>query len=62
MVEGNEDSGTALRSEPGKKMLAHALSNEYCVLEFNELDDGTMHVVDITEHVKQLEEWAREER
>jgi len=55
------DDGSPLQSDKGKQMLAHALSNEYCVLEFNEMDDDTMHVVDITEHVEQLEEWAREE-
>lgn len=43
-------------SEKGKEILAHAMASEYCVLEFNEMDDGSMNVVDITEHVRQLEE------
>lgn len=54
------DDGVPMRSETGKEILLHAMSKEYCVLEFNTMDDGTEHIVDITEHVEQLEEMARE--
>lgn len=43
-------------SPKGKQILAYAFEEGDCVLEFNEMDDGSLHVVDITEHVRQLEE------
>lgn len=49
-----EDS-VPVKSETGKSILAHAMNEEYCVLEFNEMDDGSLTVADITEHVRQLE-------
>lgn len=61
MVDDNENGGTGLRSEQGKQMLAHAMSKDYCVLEFQEPEDGEMRVLDITDHVEQLEEWAEQE-
>lgn len=45
-----------MRSEKGKQILAHAMAQEYCVLEFSEMDDGSHRIVDITEHVEALEE------
>lgn len=45
-----------LRSKKGKQILAHITSKDYGVLEFNKMDDGTIMVCDITEHVEQLEE------
>lgn len=45
----------SIQSETGKSILAHAMNEEYCVLEFNEMDNGSLAVADITEHVRQLE-------
>jgi hypothetical protein len=45
-------------SEKGKEILAHAVNKEHCVIEFSEMDDGSMHIADITEHVERLEEQA----
>lgn len=39
-----------------KEILAYAFNSEYCVLEFTELDDGEMHVTDVTDHLRQLEQ------
>lgn len=44
-----------MKSEKGKEILMHAANSEYCVLEFEEMDDGSMQVRDITEHHRQLE-------
>lgn len=46
-------------SEKGKEILAHAMNKEYCVIEFSEMDDGSMQIADITEHVEKLEEQQR---
>lgn len=45
-----------VRSDTGKSILQYAMASEYCVLEFQEQEDGSMNVVEITEHVKRLEE------
>ena len=45
-----------MRSDKGKEILAHVMEKEHCVLEFSEMDDGTMHIADITKHVEKLEE------
>jgi hypothetical protein len=45
-------------SEKGKAILARAMQEDYCVLEFDTRDDGTTTVADITDHVQQLEEMA----
>lgn len=45
-----------MNSDKGKQILAYAMNSEHCVLEFSELDNGEMHVVDITDHVEALEE------
>lgn len=52
--EGTEDAVPA-DSSIGKQILAHAMAEEYCVLEFTELDDGELMVADITDHLRQLE-------
>lgn len=44
-----------IQSTKGKDILAHALNAEYCVLEFEATDDGSLMVADITEHVRELE-------
>jgi hypothetical protein len=46
----------AVESAPGKQALLYAMNSDYCVLEFRERDDGTMVVMEITEHLEQLEE------
>jgi len=48
-------TGAPMKSSRGKEILIHAMSNEYCVLEFKEMDNGEHRVMDITEHVEQLE-------
>lgn len=47
--------GEPVDSPEGKKVIAYAMNNDYCVLEFSELDDGSMYVADITDHLRQLE-------
>jgi len=47
--------GVPIDGERGKQILAYAMNEGDVVLEFNEMDDGSLHVVDITEHVRQLE-------
>jgi hypothetical protein len=47
-----------VKSEKGKQILAHAMQKDYCVLEFSTTDDGVNQVMDITEHVQELEEIA----
>lgn len=48
--------GVPMRSDRGKEILAHAMSEDYVVLEFSKMDDGSHRIVDITEHVEALEE------
>lgn len=50
------DDGVPMRSDKGKEILAHAMAQEYCVLEFSKMDDGSHRIVDITDHVEALEE------
>lgn len=50
------EDGVPMRSDRGKEILAHAMSKEYCVLEFSEMDDGSHRIVDITDHVETLEQ------
>lgn len=50
------EGSVPVKSERGKEILAHAMNKEYCVLEFSEMDDGSMQIADITEHVEALEE------
>jgi len=45
-----------MKSERGKEILVHAMQEDYCVLEFTKMDNGEHRVMDITEHVEQLEE------
>lgn len=47
-----------VNKQKGKEILMHAVKEEYCVLEFSRMDDGSMNIVDITDHHKQLEEMA----
>lgn len=53
MVRNDESS---VRSPQGKEIIAYAMNSEYCVLEFTEMDDGSMTVADVTDHLRQLEE------
>lgn len=50
------EGSVPVRSDKGKEILAYAMEKEHCVLEFSEMDDGTMHIADITKHVEKLEE------
>lgn len=52
------DGGTEMTSDQGAEILAHAYHSDYCVLEFKERDDGTKIIMDITDHVEQLEKIA----
>lgn len=45
-----------LKSEKGKEILAYATRQEQCILEFRRMDTGEMTVVDITDHVRRLED------
>jgi len=47
-----------MKSQKGKEILAQAMAQDYCVLEFTTQDNGKTHVADITEHVEQLEAMA----
>ena len=44
-----------MHSDRGKQILVHAMQKEYCVLEFQQMDNGEHRVMDITDHVEQLE-------
>lgn len=50
------DEGVPMRSDRGKEILAHAMAQEHCVLEFSQMDDGSHRIVDITKHVEALEQ------
>lgn len=52
----DEEDQVPLRSERGKEILAWATNQDYVILEFNEMDDGSTMIVDITGHVQELEE------
>lgn len=52
----DEFEGTPLGSEKGKEILAWAMNQDYCVLEFTKMDDGTTRVMPITDHVEMLED------
>lgn len=61
--EGNRESTSSrvteaapMRSPLGKEILAYASGQEYCILEFAEMDDGSMRVAVITDHVRALED------
>jgi hypothetical protein len=41
--------------DAAREAIHYALNSDYCVLEFEETDDG-MRIVDITDHVEALEE------
>jgi hypothetical protein len=43
--------------DAAREAIHYALNSDYCVLEFEETDDG-MQILDITDHVRQLEEMA----
>lgn len=47
-----------LDTEKGKEILMYAVEKEHCVIEFSKMDDGSMNIIDITEHVERLEEQA----
>jgi hypothetical protein len=49
------DDGVEMTGEKGPEILAHAYNSGYCVLEFKTRDDGTTIIMDITDHVEQLE-------
>lgn len=49
------DDSVPIQSKIGKQLLAHAMAEEYCVLEFRDTEDGDLLVADITEHLQQLE-------
>lgn len=55
MADQEPDDAVPADSSVGKQILAHAMAEEYCVLEFTELDDGDLMVADITDHLRQLE-------
>jgi hypothetical protein len=44
-----------MKSDRGKEILAHAMAQDRCVLEFKQQDDGTHVIMDITDHVEALE-------
>jgi len=54
-------SEVPMKSETGKEILAQAMAQDYCVLEFTTDDTGTTQVADITTHVEQLETMALED-
>lgn len=41
--------------DAAREAIHYALNSEHTVLEFTELDNGKMNIVDITEHHRQLE-------
>lgn len=45
-----------MKSERGREILAYAMQETPCVLEFDENESGDVMVADITDHVNQLEE------
>ena len=45
-----------LDTPKGKEILMYAAGREQCILEFARMDDGTMTVADITDHVRALED------
>lgn len=47
--------GEPIDSEKGKQILAHAMSKDYCVLEFDS-KEHTTQIMDITDHHRQLEQ------
>lgn len=49
-----------LFSEKGKEILGYAYMEGDTVLEFKEREDGTLMVMDITDHVRALEEKVTE--
>lgn len=49
------DDSTPVRSDKGKEILAYAMGQSYCVLEFTQLDNGEIMVTDVTDHLRQLE-------
>lgn len=48
-------SGVPMDSEMGKEILAWVMAQEYAVLEFAEMDNGEMRIMDITDHHLELE-------
>lgn len=56
-----DDERAPAKSEKGKEILAYAFNEGDCVLEFQEQPDGTVTVMDITEHVRQLEAFVLED-
>jgi len=38
-----------------EEALLHAMSKDYCVLEFKVLDNGERRIMEITDHVQELE-------
>lgn len=55
MTDDAPEDAVPAQSDTGRQILAHAMAEEYCVIEFTALDDDDLMVADITEHVRQLE-------
>jgi hypothetical protein len=53
------DEHESLDGPVGKQMLAYAIQQGHCVLEFKE-EDGELTIADVTEHLKALEEKVNE--
>lgn len=51
-----ENERTEVDTPKGKEILMYAASREQCILEFARMDDGTLTVADITDHVRALED------
>lgn len=45
-----------MSSEIGVEIIAWVIEQEYAVLEFAEMDNGEMRILDITDHHLELEE------
>lgn len=52
----DDDTPEVEDKDAAKQAIYYALNSEYCVLEFSEMESGDIHIVDITEHVEQLEQ------
>lgn len=44
-----------------KEIMVEASQSDYTVIEFARMDDGSLNVVEITEHLRALEDAAEEE-
>lgn len=51
----DDDNPEVVDKDAAKEAIYYALNSEYCVLEFSEVENGDIHIADITDHVEQLE-------